>query len=559
MAAFSFSICSRACTPAWERARIRWRSTKPMRVAARAAGVACCAPAGVHAHQRTDSAASRVSAAMMPLRRPIIPLSSWLERATHRELDIADLLFPRGGRIEAIVYPDRTEGGVPPDARTHRVLEIGQVDGRAYALVRAVHVAHVEEQGGAQVEGQGHGVLEVAQDLEVAADLRTRAVHRRDLAGLEAPDGVRPAHEVALEERHRIGGPADLVSGGETPAEQMIEPERMVLGVRDGDTDEAVITGADAREVDSKDGEIPAGSIGQAVARVTGDGAAQHGQDGLALGIEELGARVRGDTGHVLLAQAIGGAPARVVPEGSPEAEVTSDGALGVVLIDPTVAEEIEAGGERTIEEPGIGDADGPLLDGPTAADPDGHLEASPEEVVLGKVHRADGAVLGAVAAAHGEEAGGLLRDVDVDDDLVLGRARSGLDVDLLEVVQVGQLLLGPLELLRREEIAFGHGNFAPEDLLLAARVARDVDPLHEDLGAFRDLQRDVDLAVGHVEGDLGIDVGGGPPDGAVDIRDGLGAVLELGARVNVAGFEHNAPSQLLRGEDLVAGDVDTT
>src|SRR5215468_9726743 len=319
MAAFSFSICSRACTPAWERARIRWRSTKPMRVAARAAGVACWATAGVHTHQRADSAASTVSAAMVTLTRPIIPLSSRLERAAHRELDVADLLFPRGGRIEAIVYPDRTEGGFPPDARTHRVLEIGQVDGRAYALVRAVHVAHNEEQGGAQVEGQGHAVLEVAQDLEVAADLRARAVLRRDLAGLEAPDGVRPAHEVALEERHRIVGPADLVAGGETPAEQMIEPERMVLGVRDGDTDEAVVPGADAREVDSQDGEIPAGSIGQAVARVTGDGATQHGQDGLALGIEELGARVRGDARNVLLAQAIGGAPARVVPEGSPE------------------------------------------------------------------------------------------------------------------------------------------------------------------------------------------------------------------------------------------------
>src|SRR5262249_15862018 len=109
MAAFSFSICSRACTPACERARMRWRATSLTRVAARAAGAGCCAPAGVHVHQRTDSAASTVSAAMMPLRRPIIPLSSWLERATHRELDIADLLFPRGGRIEAIVYPDRTE------------------------------------------------------------------------------------------------------------------------------------------------------------------------------------------------------------------------------------------------------------------------------------------------------------------------------------------------------------------------------------------------------------------------------------------------------------------
>src|SRR5262244_3191249 len=196
---------------------------------------------------------------MMLLRRPIIPLSSWLERATHRELDIADLLLPRGGRIEAIVYSDRTEGGVPPDARTHCVLEIGQVDGRAHALVRTVHVADVEEHGRAQVVGQGHGVLDVSQDLEVAADLRAGVVHRRDVASLEAANGVRPAQEVALEERSRTVRPADLVARGEAPAEQMIEPERIVLGERCGDTDEAVVAGADAREVESEDSEMPAG------------------------------------------------------------------------------------------------------------------------------------------------------------------------------------------------------------------------------------------------------------------------------------------------------------
>src|SRR5262249_38885289 len=393
------------------------------------------APAGVHAHQKTDSAASTVSAAMMPLTRPIIPLSSWLERAAHRELDIADLLLPGGGRIEAIVYPDRTEGGVPPDARTHRVLEIGQVDGQVHALVRTVHVADVEEHGRAQVEGQGHGVLDVAQDLEVAADLRPGVVHRRDVARLEAPDGVRPAQEVALEEWGGTVRPADLVAGGEAPAEQMIEPERIVLGKRGGDTDEAVVAGGDAREVESKDGELPPGRIGEAVAGVASDGAAEHGQDALALGLEQFGARVRSNPGYVLLAQAIGGAPARVVPEGRPEADVAADGALRVVLVDPAVAEEIEAGGERTIEEPGVGDAEVAVLGRGAAAKPDGHLEAAPEEVVLGEVHGAEGAVLGAVTAAHGEETGGLLRHLDVDDDLVLGGARGGLGVDLLEVV----------------------------------------------------------------------------------------------------------------------------
>jgi hypothetical protein len=53
------------------------------------------------------------------------------------------------------------------------------------------------------------------------------------------------------------------------------------------------------------------------------------------------------------------------------------------------------------------------------------------------------------------------------------------------------------------------------------------------------------------------LDIGGGAADGAVDIRDALDAVLELGPRVDVTGLEYDAPPQLLHGQDLVAGDVD--
>src|SRR5262245_19465957 len=129
-----------------------------------------------------DRTARAPVAAASIVTRPFMPLSSWLERCAHRELYVADLFLARGGRIESVVYPDRPKGRLPADPRADGVLEVRQVDGLADGLVRPVDVAHVEEERGAQVEGQGHRVLEVAQDLEVAADLRARAVDRRDVA-----------------------------------------------------------------------------------------------------------------------------------------------------------------------------------------------------------------------------------------------------------------------------------------------------------------------------------------------------------------------------------------
>src|SRR6266498_2013231 len=185
-----------------------------MRVAAGA-----CARAGGSAHHRADSSARTAIDAIVALTRPIIPLSFWLERCAHRELDITDFYLARGGRVETVVDPDGTEGRVPAETGSHRVLELREVDGRAEALVRSVNVAHVEEEGGANAERQRHGVFEVAEDLEGPPDLGARGVFRRDLAGLEAADGIRPAEEVALEERHGILRPSEHVPRQETPAQ----------------------------------------------------------------------------------------------------------------------------------------------------------------------------------------------------------------------------------------------------------------------------------------------------------------------------------------------------
>ena len=71
----------------------------------------------------------------------------------------------------------------------------------------------------------------------------------------------------------------------------------------------------------------------------------------------------------------------------------------------------------------------------------------------------------------------------------VLSEPGCGAHVDLLEVAQVDQALAGPLQLLQREEVPLGHGDLAPQDLVLAARVPGDVDALDVDLGPFVDLE----------------------------------------------------------------------
>src|SRR6266498_1191020 len=186
-----------------------------MRVAAGA-----CARAGGSAHHRADSSARTAIDAIVALTRPIIPLSFWLERCAHRELDVADFFLARRGRVETVVDPDRTEG--------------------------------------------------------------------RDLAGLEAANGIRPAEEVALEERHRILRPSELVPRGETPAQDVVEPQRLVLGDGGGDPKEAVVTGADAREVGAEEGEGAPGRLMRVVARVASERAPEHRHDGLSLGGQEL-------------------------------------------------------------------------------------------------------------------------------------------------------------------------------------------------------------------------------------------------------------------------------
>ena len=69
----------------------------------------------------------------------------------------------------------------------------------------------------------------------------------------------------------------------------------------------------------------------------------------------------------------------------------------------------------------------------------------------------------------------------------------AGVGIDLLEVAQVFEPLLGGVDEHRVEHVARRHGNFAADDLVLGHLVALDVDAFDERLAALLDLVAQID------------------------------------------------------------------
>src|SRR5437667_4043141 len=219
-------------------------------------------------------------------------------------------------------------------------------------------------------------------------------------------------------------------------------------------------------------------------------------------------------------------------------------------------AEDIEARGQRPVEQPRLGEADLALLHVGARADLDGGQPAPAQEVVLREIDGAERAVRGGVSAADREESRRPLRDVDVDDDLGLVGAGRRVDLDLFEVAQVGQALLAALHLPQGEDLALGHLQLSSEYLVLAADVAGDVDPLDVDGGALVDLEHDGNLGFGQ-EVDLGIHLRRRAADVRVEVLEGLGGVPQGGAREDVAGLELHLPPELVLRHEGQPGEAD--
>src|SRR6266542_2552751 len=478
-----------------------------------------------------------------------------LECRPHREVEVPELLAPPPVQVHAVVHADRSKGRHPAKAYPAGVMQVGDVELLPGRNVRPPHVPHVDERRRPDAEEERDGVLDVSDQLDVAADPRPAGVLRRHLLRLEAPDGVGATEEEALEERDRLSAPAERVAGHEAHADHVVPPGRMEVRGRRHRPD-PLLAEPDPGEVHPDRGTAPAGRLEGAVPGVPRDPKADEGREVGALLVDEVGAGGVGDVADPVLADPVEGVPARVVPDGIGEPDVAAEGVDGVIREDSPIVEQVEARRQRPVEQPGLREAHRAQLGVRAAAQPDEHLPAAAEEVSLGEVHRSEQAVLGAVTTADGEEARRLLGHVDVDDDLVLGGAGDGGGVDLLEIVQVRELLLGAGELLGREQIALGHGDLAAQDLLLAARITRDVDALDEHLGSLADLEGDVDLAVRQVLDDARVDVDGGPADGAVHVGDLLDALPQLGSGEHIVRLELDPPPDLLHGQHPGAGDI---
>src|SRR5438874_1577370 len=181
-------------------------------------------------------------------------------------------------------------------------------------------------------------------------------------------------------------------------------------------------------------------------------------------------------------------------------------------------------------------------------------LPAPPEEVALRQVDGADEAVHRRVAAAEAEQPGRLLGHVHVNDDLGLVRPRLRRDVHLLEVSEVHELLACPLLLLQGVQVTLVQRDLTPQDLVLAADVAGNVDPLDVDLRPLGDLEGDVeDVLAGH-RFRLRRHFVRGSADRAVESLDGLDAVADGRPVEDVTGLEADLPHDLLLWQERQAG-----
>src|SRR5262245_11441615 len=140
-------------------------------------------------------------------------------------MEIRGLLALLLVEIEAVVYADRPERRYPTDTAAGRVVQVGQVEFR----VEAVHVADIDERRQADVERQRDDVFDIAEDLAGAADAVAELVDRRDLARLEAADGVGAAQVEALEQGQVLVAEAEPVTALQASRQDMPEPDRLEI------------------------------------------------------------------------------------------------------------------------------------------------------------------------------------------------------------------------------------------------------------------------------------------------------------------------------------------
>src|SRR5947209_2264999 len=263
MTVFSRSSCSRAATPADDRARTRCTSMYAIRIddagAAGPCDAGCWAPTGLATTTRSPT--TRVSTPRQCLIR------SLLERRADRKVERPGPLARPPIDIQTIIHPDGAKRRLPSYTPTRPIAQIRGIE----LGVEAVDVADVEERRDPQAEWQRDHVLEGAQDLAGPALFESRRIDRRDAAEFEGADRVRAAKVEAFEQRDFLAAPAGLVTGLTPQRQDVAEPDRLEIGLEEARLVELGIA-PEAGEVEGEGGLRPLGRGRDHIPAVAGQG-----------------------------------------------------------------------------------------------------------------------------------------------------------------------------------------------------------------------------------------------------------------------------------------------
>ena len=141
---------------------------------------------------------------------------------------------------------------------------------------------------------------------------------------------------------------------------------------------------------------------------------------------------------------------------------------------------------------------------------PAGEVEAdilpAAQEVRFAEANQKANAVRHAVGGPEVERAGGLFLDIHVDDDLIAGRALTGVHIGLVEEVERADAFGGLADLTRVEGVALHGAELAPDDLVERRGVALDIDPFNEHARPLGQREGHVKRLVFRVAGDARFD-----------------------------------------------------
>ncbi|KAF5036542.1 hypothetical protein DSECCO2_574020 [anaerobic digester metagenome] len=211
----------------------------------------------------------------------------------------------------------------------------------------------------------------------------------------------------------------------------------------------------------------------------------------------------------------------RVFAERIREAELAAGGRLLEVVVGLVDLVDIRAHGQIGVVDARVGERQDTAAGLAAEHALELGVVALAEEVLLLDGAAEEHAVGGRVARAQADGAGVLVLDLDLDVHFARIVRGHGLDVDLFEVFELVQALVGTAQLGAREEVAVGQLDFAAHHVVAGLFVALDGHAAHVDLTALVDDVGQVDdLGVGML---LHVHVGFGEGIAVVGVEFGQG------------------------------------